>query len=114
MLYFIIVIFEQGDGPSGVHPEKHQDLAFRAFFEVCSGYGTSGLSLESTDPGTYGRYPYSFSGTWGVVAKFAIILVMFLGKLRGVPEKIDPSVRMGRAAQAGKQGAGWRRPTRFY
>ena len=112
----IMVLFEQGDGASSQHPAKHQDLFFRIIFEICSAYGTSGLSLESTSGETYGRYPFSFSGTWCTVSKLAIIGVMLLGKLRGVPESIDPSVRVGRAAYAGKMGskAGWRRPKRYY
>ncbi len=60
---------------------------FKILFEVASAYGTVGLSLGTPEvPGA------SFSAEWRPVSKLILCLVMFLGKLRGLPEAIDPSV----------------------
>ena len=59
-------------------------LFFKTLFELTSAYGTVGLSLS--------RGPFSFSGTWCWGSKLCLIGVMGLGKLRGLPEKVDPSV----------------------
>ena len=52
-------------------------------FEIVSAYGTVGLSL-----GLPGR-PYSLSGAFSPVGKLVIILVMLLGKSRGLPSRDD-------------------------
>mmetsp|Transcript_114425 Transcript_114425/g.369851 ORF Transcript_114425/g.369851 Transcript_114425/m.369851 type:complete len:91 (-) Transcript_114425:266-538(-) len=38
---------------------------------------------------------WSTSGTWTSVSKLFLMLVMMLGRLRGLPETIDPSVGLG-------------------
>jgi len=55
-------------------------------FEFCSAYGTVGLSMSSK--------AHSRSGEWCVPAQILLMVVMFLGRLRGLPESIDPAVRL--------------------
>jgi len=55
-------------------------------FEFCSSWGTVGLSM--------GPKAYSFSGDWSLRAQVYLMLVMFLGRLRGLPQSIDPSVSL--------------------
>merc|ERR1712187_223055 len=55
-------------------------------FEFCSAYGTVGLSMSDA--------PWSRSGKWSVPSKLSIIAVMIIGRLRGLPESIDPAIHM--------------------
>ena len=52
-------------------------------FEVVSAYGNVGLSLTISNQKT------SLSGNFGFVGKLAIILIMLLGKHRGLPKERD-------------------------
>ena len=52
-------------------------------FEVVSAYGNVGLSL-----GVPGK-SNSLCGSFGVIGKLAIILIMLLGKHRGLPKEKD-------------------------
>mmetsp|Transcript_33679 Transcript_33679/g.85104 ORF Transcript_33679/g.85104 Transcript_33679/m.85104 type:complete len:111 (+) Transcript_33679:2-334(+) len=52
-------------------------------FEFCSAYGTSGLSMSSGAA--------SLCRSWCPQAKVLLMVVMFLGRVRGLPESIDPT-----------------------
>lgn len=59
---------------------------FGIIFELCSAYGTVGLSLGF--PGT----ATSLSGQFGTFSKLIIVAVMLAGRHRGLPVAIDPAV----------------------
>lgn len=59
---------------------------FKVMFEVASAYGTVGLSLG------FRSSPASFSGAWSRVSQLILVSVMIVGRLRGLPDSIDPSV----------------------
>lgn len=61
---------------------------FKVLFELISAYGTCGLSLG------FRNEPWSFSGEWQPSSQFLLIIAMILGRLRGLPDSIDPSVRV--------------------
>ncbi|EFJ36469.1 hypothetical protein SELMODRAFT_79151 [Selaginella moellendorffii] len=70
---------------------------FSVIFEVISAYGNVGLTLGYScslriDSAPCTDVPYSFSGKWGVVGKLLLILVMFLGRHRGLPDSIDSAI----------------------
>lgn len=56
----------------------------RILFEISSAYGTVGLSLAST------RMPQvSYSGVLSYPSKTIILLVMYFGKFRGLPQTVE-------------------------
>jgi len=55
-------------------------------FEFCSAWGTSGMTMSPKG--------YAFSGDWSQWGKTFLMIVMFMGRLRGLPHSIDPSVRL--------------------
>eukprot|EP01089_Gocevia_fonbrunei_P017457 TRINITY_DN566_c0_g1_i3.p1 TRINITY_DN566_c0_g1~~TRINITY_DN566_c0_g1_i3.p1 ORF type:complete len:426 (+),score=57.30 TRINITY_DN566_c0_g1_i3:775-2052(+) len=59
---------------------------FNILFEIVSAYGTVGLTLG------YPGVNYSFSGVWRVGSKLVLILVMLMGRHRGLPDRIDKAV----------------------
>ena len=59
------------------------DDGFKVLFEVCSAFGTVGLSLGLSNA------PYAFSGSFSVASKLVIILMMLLGRHRGMPDCMD-------------------------
>jgi Trk-type K+ transport system membrane component len=58
------------------------------FFELVSAFGTVGFSFGY--PGTYTVLSHKFS----VFSKLMIILVMMAGRHRGLPDSVDPAVRV--------------------
>jgi len=78
ILFYGILVFEQS------HKNKLLDH-MEIIFEFCSAYGTVGLSMTSTDR--------AISASWSWPAKVCLLLVMFLGRLRGLPRSIDPAVQ---------------------
>merc|ERR1712232_1005511 len=74
-LFFCILVCE---------PDKKSHHFLRVMFECCSAWGTVGLSMAKT--------PWSLSGDLYPVSKICIMVVMFMGRLRGLPDSIDPSV----------------------
>eukprot|EP00401_Gymnodinium_catenatum_P063086 CAMPEP_0117558636 /NCGR_PEP_ID=MMETSP0784-20121206/52944_1 /TAXON_ID=39447 /ORGANISM="" /LENGTH=632 /DNA_ID=CAMNT_0005355983 /DNA_START=33 /DNA_END=1931 /DNA_ORIENTATION=+ len=65
--------------------EEHATKNFvRIMFEFCSSWGTVGLSMADTE--------WSFSGEWKIPSQLSLMTVMFLGRLRGLPNSLDPSV----------------------
>ncbi|CAI7815042.1 unnamed protein product, partial [Closterium sp. NIES-54] len=69
---------------------------FNIAFELISGYGNVGLSLGYTCPPEAGPScvspPYSFSGVWSPWSKLVLVLVMLLGRHRGLPDNIDAAI----------------------
>merc|ERR1712203_889134 len=66
---------------------KMSELGFLPMLiEFCSAFGGVGLSMAST--------PEATSGSWHWSGKLALVVVMLLGRLRGLPDAIDPSVSM--------------------
>lgn len=61
---------------------------FKVVFEMASAYGTCGFSLG------YANQACSFSEAWSPTSQFLLVVVMILGRLRGLPDSIDPSVRV--------------------
>lgn len=78
---------------------------FGIIFELCSAYGTVGLSLGF--PGTV----TSLSAQFGTFSKLVIVAVMLAGRHRGLPVAIDPAVYLPAllastaTADAGSPGA---------
>ncbi|XP_024537732.1 probable cation transporter HKT9 [Selaginella moellendorffii] len=78
---------------------------FNIIFEVISAYGNVGLSLGyscsllrkltsfSSDTSCE-DVPYSFSGTWSVPGKLLMIVIMFLGRHRGLPDNMDSALQI--------------------
>mmetsp|Transcript_50813 Transcript_50813/g.135602 ORF Transcript_50813/g.135602 Transcript_50813/m.135602 type:complete len:612 (-) Transcript_50813:279-2114(-) len=80
ILFFMILAFE-----SATENVKLLNSTFlQTTFEFCSAWGTVGLSITETSE--------SFSGQWTAGAQLSLMVVMFLGRLRGLPEAVDPSV----------------------
>lgn len=97
LLFFGILAFEkqQFDGnPDTRGGARRADNFLVMLFEFCSAWGTVGLSMAAT--------PWSASGDWSVGAQLCLMMVMFLGRLRGLPESIDPSVSFI-SAESGKR-----------
>jgi Trk-type K+ transport system membrane component len=61
---------------------------FKVLFEIVSAYGTVGLSLG------YPNVVTSFCAVWSTGSKVILCIVMVMGRHRGLPESIDPSVRL--------------------
>ncbi|GJP80345.1 hypothetical protein CLOP_g10558 [Closterium sp. NIES-67] len=76
---------------------------FKVIFEIISAYGNVGLSLgngcPTSNPDCTDAPPYSFSGTWSVLSKLIVILVMLLGRHRGLPDNIDAAIVIPPAKQ---------------
>lgn len=78
-LFFIILLSEWIETQDRNH--------FMEFmFEFCSAWGTVGLSMSKTS--------VSVSGQWTGIGQLSLMMVMFLGRLRGLPASIDPSVHV--------------------
>jgi Trk-type K+ transport system membrane component len=88
--YFWIAVAESGKimerSPSGFS-------LFRILFELVSAYGTVGLSL-----GILGS-SLSLSAQFNTISKLFVILLMLLGRHRGLPFSIDRAIRIPRANQ---------------
>jgi hypothetical protein len=57
-------------------------------FELVSAFGVVGLSLGQ--PGTN----YSYSGSFSVLSKLIVMLVMFAGRHRGIPLLFDSAIQV--------------------
>jgi len=91
---FLICCFEKEKfAESSSHAARKEDgvygsfTFFKVLFEVLSAYGTCGLSLG------FNGQSFSFSGVWSPPSQYLLVVVMILGRLRGLPDSIDPSVR---------------------
>jgi len=70
--------------PNGCHYGDY--TTFKVLFELVSAYGTVGLSLGYRDAAA------SFSGALSRPSQLLLVSVMLLGRLRGLPDAIDPTV----------------------
>jgi len=91
ILVFLILVLEKDNL---LNAKKHASVTdiygdfgfFKIIFDVISAYGTVGFSLGFKDAN------YSFSGALTEYSQLAICVVMFLGRIRGLPDSIDSSV----------------------
>jgi Trk-type K+ transport system membrane component len=95
LILFFIFVFERKQfetSASKMSPNSdgiYYDFSFfKCVFELISAYGTCGLSLGFRDQSA------SFSGVWTVPSQMLLTAAMVLGRLRGLPDSIDPSVRV--------------------
>lgn len=109
MLFFTILICETLHADSeGTHRSQQRETFLPLLVEFCSAWGTVGLSMTSTAA--------SLSGLWSPGGKLALMAVMFLCRLRGLPDSIDPSVRLSvapleasfQSSHSSVVGASWR------
>ncbi|CAE7039374.1 TRK2 [Symbiodinium sp. CCMP2592] len=94
VICFLICCFEQNNfaraakDPSPDSDGIYTDFGFfKVLFELLSAYGTCGLSLG------YENQTFSFSGVWSEASQLLLVFTMILGRLRGLPDSIDASVR---------------------
>ncbi|CAI5463507.1 unnamed protein product [Closterium sp. Yama58-4] len=89
---FLVCIIENSD----FNADPNNWTVFKVIFEIISAYGNVGLSLgnscPTSNPNCTDAPPYSFSGTWSVLSKLIVILVMLLGRHRGLPDNIDAAI----------------------
>jgi len=85
LLFFLILLAEEYN-TSEYDVREHRFLFI--LFEFCSAYGTVGLSMSDEAA--------SRSGRWSWPAKCSLMAVMFLGRLRGLPDSIDPAFNFGK------------------
>jgi len=84
LLFFLILLAEEYT--TSEHDVREHRFLF-ILFEFCSAYGTVGLSMSDEAA--------SRSGKWSWPAKCSLMAVMFLGRLRGLPDSIDPAFHFG-------------------
>lgn len=89
---FFILLFENDhlfrSTKNAAEGDIYGDYGFyKILFEVVSAYGTVGFSLGA------GSASYSFSGSLTAYSQVAICFLMFLGRIRGLTDSIDSSVR---------------------
>eukprot|EP01116_Phalansterium_solitarium_P001514 TRINITY_DN11322_c0_g1_i1.p1 TRINITY_DN11322_c0_g1~~TRINITY_DN11322_c0_g1_i1.p1 ORF type:complete len:742 (+),score=231.61 TRINITY_DN11322_c0_g1_i1:48-2228(+) len=80
---YLIVAFEA----DRVRDDPHFTL-FHIIFEIASGFGTCGLSLG------YPGSPVSFSGQLRPASKVVVMIVMFFGRHRDLPDAIDSTISL--------------------
>ncbi|CAI5966917.1 unnamed protein product [Closterium sp. NIES-65] len=89
---FLICVIQNGEFNS----DPANWTVFKVIFEIISAYGNVGLSLgnscPTSNPDCTDAPPYSFSGSWSVLSKLIVILVMLLGRHRGLPDNIDAAI----------------------
>lgn len=95
VICFLICCLEQDSfARAAKHPSPDSDGIytdfgfFKVLFEILSAYGTCGLSLG------FENQTFSFSGVWCGASQMLLVFTMILGRLRGLPDSIDASVRM--------------------
>ena len=70
---------------------------FKILFEVVSAYGTVGLSMGLS------YAPYSLSGAFSVPSKLVMVVVMLMGRHRGMPDNIDGAVDINGVWEVGDE-----------
>ncbi|XP_057869526.2 cation transporter HKT1;3 [Cryptomeria japonica] len=85
---------------------SHDPLNYSVFniiFEVISGFGNVGLSVgyscalkTGNNSSSCQEVPYSFSGKWNRGGKILLVLTMFLGRHRGLPDSLDSALLLPR------------------
>eukprot|EP00281_Chroomonas_sp_CCMP1168_P016001 CAMPEP_0206220584 /NCGR_PEP_ID=MMETSP0047_2-20121206/4958_1 /ASSEMBLY_ACC=CAM_ASM_000192 /TAXON_ID=195065 /ORGANISM="Chroomonas mesostigmatica_cf, Strain CCMP1168" /LENGTH=618 /DNA_ID=CAMNT_0053643259 /DNA_START=184 /DNA_END=2040 /DNA_ORIENTATION=+ len=81
LFFYLTLAFSEDEGvtKSGGSNEN----LFDVFFEVISAYGNVGISMG------YPGAAYSLSGAFSTLGKFVIMMVMIMGKVRGLPTNSD-------------------------
>lgn len=98
---FLILVFEKEHFAESSSGDSGDFDFLKVVFEMASAYGTCGLSLG------YRNQSGSFSSVWSTSSQMLLVFVMILGRLRGLPDSIDPSVRVSmRKAQPGSGADG--------
>eukprot|EP01018_Ginkgo_biloba_P022434 Gb_27158 [translate_table: standard] len=77
---------------------------FNIIFEIISAFGNVGLSVgyscaalaKSGSASPCQDVPYSLSGKWSTGGKLMIVITMFLGRHRGLPDSIDSALLLPR------------------
>jgi len=82
LLFLILLGEEYADTEEVIRESRFMKI----LFEFASAYGTVGLSMSSE--------PWSACGNWTTFSKVCLMPVMLLGRLRGLPESIDPVVQL--------------------
>eukprot|EP00898_Chlorokybus_atmophyticus_P002960 jgi/Chlat1/3665/Chrsp24S03855 len=84
MSIFVICIIEKPQF------DRHDPYfqVFAVLFEIISAYGNVGLTLG------YPTVVYTFAGTWHALSKLVLILIILLGRHRGLPEDIDRALQL--------------------
>jgi hypothetical protein len=94
MIFFLILLARQAGSTTST---VSRDFLF-VLFEFCSAYGTAGLSMSNQ--------AYSASADWGPWAQVLLMLVMVMGRLRGLPDAIDQTFMLegltGRGEDSGQ------------
>jgi len=88
LLFFLILLAEEYN--TSEHDVREHRFFF-ILFEFCSAYGTVGLSMSDEAA--------SRSGRWSWPAKCSLMAVMFLGRLRGLPDSINPALNFGKLSR---------------
>ncbi|CAE7579060.1 TRK2 [Symbiodinium natans] len=114
VICFLICCFEQSSfaraarDPSPDSDGIYTDFGFfKVLFELLSAYGTCGLSLG------YENQTFSFSGVWSQPSQLLLVATMILGRLRGLPDSIDASVRVAMTKDDAGTTAVKKGPSRF-
>ncbi|KAF1983704.1 TrkH-domain-containing protein [Aulographum hederae CBS 113979] len=81
---FLIMIIEGG----AFETDPTVFSVFNVIFETVSAYATVGLSIGVP------WADYSFSGSWRVLSKLVLVIVMLRGRHRGLPVAIDKAVML--------------------
>ncbi|GLJ35666.1 hypothetical protein SUGI_0716770 [Cryptomeria japonica] len=102
IIIFIICILESNN----ISQDPLNYSIFSIIFEVISGFGNVGLSVgyscalaKSVNTSTSiscQDIPYSLSGKWSRGGKILIILTMFLGRHRSLPDSLDSALLLPR------------------
>lgn len=79
LAWFVILCIEKFSPES----DGHDDI-FNTLFEVCSAYGNVGLSI-----GSQTKTNCSLSADFGIASQLVVVIIMFVGRLRGLPSNVD-------------------------
>lgn len=82
--FFCISIAEK----TKIQGDQLEFTMFKILFEIVSAYGNVGFSLG------YRGTLTAFSTQWNPFSKVVLMLVMLLGRQRGLPESIDRAVEL--------------------
>lgn len=79
IMFFLLV----AEGPKAKSAPAEGGFFLSMVFEVCSAYGTSGLTLSKNN--------LAYSAGWSPVSKYLLMAVMLLGRFRCLPDSVDPA-----------------------
>jgi len=85
-VYIAILLICFAEGRALDEGSNNDTSVFKVIFEVVSAFGTVGFSMGYKDA------PYSYSGVLTTTSKFVMVVIMMLGRHRGLPSSDDPAV----------------------